>query len=76
MDPTPHPIDLSKPGPLLTPDDLVTILALPSRKSLEMMLARGHAPPSFQLGQSRVRRWTREAVRTWIQERERAGGAS
>ena len=52
------PIDLSKPGPLLTPDDLVTLLRLPSRKALYAHVSRGQLPTPIRVGTAR--RWKRE----------------
>lgn len=67
-------LDISKPGPLLTPDDLVQLFRLPSRKALEAAIARGHMPPALRVGARR--RWRRETVRRWIEEQQAAGGAS
>lgn len=67
-------LDLSRPGPLLTPDDLVTLFRLPSRKALEAAVSRGQMPPSIRVGARR--RWRRETVRKWIEDQSPAGGAS
>lgn len=64
-------IDPNVPGPLLTPDDMVALFRLPSRKALYAHVARGQLPKPTPVA-GKVRRWKRETVREWIA----AGGAS
>lgn len=69
----PEPIDITKPGPLLTPDDMAQVFSLPSRAAVYAHVSRGQLPPPVALGTTR--RWNRETVRDWIR-RAAAGGAS
>lgn len=66
-------LDLSRPGPLLTPQDLMDLFQLPSKKALDAAVARGQMPPSIRVGARR--RWRRETVRRWIEDQSPAGGA-
>lgn len=51
--------------PLLDPDGLVEMLALPSRRALYRRIERGTVPPPMRLGSSL--RWHPAEVKAWLE---------